>query len=299
MALVNKLKNFWREPLVHFILIGFALFLLFNFNNKQDDDAPNQIVVTAGQVAQLTAQFTRTWMRPPTEAELAGLIDSIVRDEVYYREALAMGLNENDPLIRRRMRMKLEFILEDLSAQNDPDDQILEMFLQQNADKFKVESRASFRQVYLNPDKRRDLEKDAAKILADLRTGGLPETLGDPTLLPEAFDSASRKEIARTFGNAFAKEIASLEPGDWTGPVYSGLGAHLVLVTESRKGHMPKLAEIHTQIENEYMAQRRQKMKDDAYRKLLEGYEVVVEAVIPENNNGKAMAATIPNETGP
>lgn len=297
--MVKKLKNFWREPLIHFILIGVSLFLLFNFTKEQDKDAPNRIVVTAGQVDQVTAQFSRTWMRPPTEAEIKGLIDSIVRDEVYYREALAMGLNENDPLIRRRMRMKLEFILEDLSAQNDPDDQILEMFLQQNADKFMVESRASFRQVYLNPDKRWDLEKDAAKILGDLRNGSVSETLGDPTLLPEAFYSVAYSEIARTFGNAFAKEIASLEPDKWTGPVYSGLGAHLVLVTESRKGHLPKLAEIRTRVENEYMAQRRQKMKDAAYRKLLEGYEVVVEAVIPENDKGKAMAATIPNEAGP
>ena len=111
-----SIKHLWREPLVHFLLIGAALFVLFDMTQEQGGEAPNRIVVSSGQVEQLAAQFKRTWMRPPTQDELAALVENHVREEVFYREALAMGLDQNDPLIRRRMRQKLEFILEDLSA---------------------------------------------------------------------------------------------------------------------------------------------------------------------------------------
>ncbi|MGD8702370.1 MAG: hypothetical protein PVH26_08020, partial [Desulfosarcina sp.] len=159
---------FWKEPLAHFLVIGAGLFLLFGVTRGPTPDSPRRIVVDAGQVAQLTAQFQRTWMRPPTDAELAGLIDNHVRNEVFYREALAMGLDQDDPLIRRRMRQKMEFILEDLSAASEPDEQALRLFLNENADRFRLEPQVAFHQVYLNPDKHGRLEARAAQVLEDL-----------------------------------------------------------------------------------------------------------------------------------
>ncbi len=120
------MKSLLREPLVHFILIGAVLFLLFNFTNGPAGDKPNRIVITPGQVEQMEAMFTRSRMRPPTEQEMDGLIESYLRDEIYYREALAMGLDKDDGLIRRRMRQKVEYILEDISAQADPTDEVSE-----------------------------------------------------------------------------------------------------------------------------------------------------------------------------
>lgn len=271
------MKKLWREPLVHFLVIGAGLFLAFDYSQGERAEAPNRIVVNASQVEQLAAQFERTWMRPPTEKERAGLVESYVRDEVYYREALAMGLDQNDPQVRRRMRLKLEFILEDLTAAEPPGDEVLRAFLQQHPEKFRIEPRLSFRQVYLNPGKRRDLATDAEKMLAELRAGVAPDTLGDPTLLPEEQTSVSQSVIARTFGETFAQEVAALEPGSWAGPLDSGLGMHLVLVTERREGRLPELLEIRGEVEREYLAQRRQELKDAAYRKLREGYEVIVE----------------------
>ena len=126
------MRKLWREPLVHFLVIGAGLFLAFGLTRDERDDATNRIVVDAAQVEQLAAQFRRTWLRPPTEQELAGLIESHVRDEVYYREALVMGLDQNDPQVRRRMRLKLEFLLEDLSAEEPPDDETLHAYLQRH-----------------------------------------------------------------------------------------------------------------------------------------------------------------------
>ena len=283
-------KKLLREPLVHFLLIGAVLFLVFDITRDESGDAPNRILVDRNQVQQLAAQFQRTWLRPPTEQELAGLVEGHVRDEVYYREALAMGLDQNDPQVRRRMRLKLEFILEDLSAEDPPGDEVLTAFLHENADRFEISPQLWFRQVYLNPDKRQDLAGDAGNLLEELADRADPETLGDPSMLPFDFPAAFRSEIARTFGAEFADRVVELDTGAWQGPIYSGLGAHLVLVTERREARLPELLEIRGQVEREYLAQRRQVLKDQAYQKLREGYEIIIEP--PAEAEDPAVATT-------
>jgi len=293
------MKKILHEPLLHFLLIGAALFLIFGLTRAPAGNAPNRIVVDAGQVELLTANFKRTWMRPPTETELAGLIENYVQTEVYYREALSIGLDQKDPLIRRRMRQKLEFILEDISAASEPSEQVLTDFLEQHADRFYLEPRVSFRQIYLNPDKRRDLEADASQVLADLQAGEAPQTLGDPTLMGYDFTMASQSMVRRSFGEAFGHEIFKLAPGQWSGPLFSGVGAHLVFISERREGRLPDLSEIRAQVESEWLARHRREQKARAYAKLLEGYEVVIEpAMTKEDGPGTAMAAT-PAEAGP
>jgi hypothetical protein len=291
------MRKLWREPLVHFLVIGAGLFLAFDLAQDERSDAPNRIVVDAKQVELLAVQFRRTWLRPPTEEELAGLIENHVRNEVYYREALAMGLDQNDPQVRRRMRLKLEFLLEDLTAEAPPGDEALHAYLQQHPDRFRIEPRLSFKQVYLNLDRRRDLAADAEQILADLQAGSAAETLGDPTMLPYELTAASQSEIARTFGETFAKEVIALEPGAWAGPLYSGLGAHLVRVTERREGGLPALTVVRAEVEREYLAQRRRELKDLAYQKLREGYEVIVEPEEAQANAGDPVAAVTEQET--
>jgi hypothetical protein len=282
-----------------FLIIGAALFVIFDLTQEPAETDANRIVVSEGVVEQLAAQFRRTWLRPPTEKELSGLIENHVRDEVYYREALAMGLDQNDRMVRQRMRQKLEFILEDLTAAESPGDDTLTDFLQENAERFQVLPRFSLQQIYLNPDKRQDLEADAAALLGDLRAGAEPETLGDQTLLPAALSDADHREIARVFGSAFADQMASLDTGVWVGPVYSGLGAHLVRVTERRDGRLPGLAEVRDKVETEYLAQRSQELKEQAYRRLREGYEVVIEPVaVPADATGAAVAETRPAPSG-
>jgi hypothetical protein len=157
----NKLVH---EPLMHFLLIGAAIFVFYGLTRDVASEAPNRIVVTQGQQEQLEANFNRTWLRAPTKDELAGLVDNYVREEVFYREAMAMGLDQDDPMVRRRMRMKLEFILEDLSAQTVADAD-LAAFLQKHPEKFRAESQLSFQQVYLDPKKRKDIEADAKELL--------------------------------------------------------------------------------------------------------------------------------------
>ena len=163
----SRLSRLWREPLLHFLLIGFALFLYYDMAGDNTEAPPKLIHIDRGQVQLLAKGFERTWSRPPQPAELEAMIENHVREEVFYREALALGLDQDDPLVKRRMRMKLEFLLEDLSAQ-DYDDAILDEYRLKNADRFRQDARLSFRQVYLNPEKRSDLDNDANNLLAQL-----------------------------------------------------------------------------------------------------------------------------------
>jgi hypothetical protein len=275
--MIQTFSRLLREPLLHFLFIGAALFLYYDIVGEGDGEAPpKRILVNSGQVAQLAANFERTRMRQPTQDELDAMIESHVREEIFYREAMAMGLDQNDPMVRRRMRMKLEFMLEDLSGQ-DASDEVLSDFLKQNPDRFRDEAQITFRQVYLDPDRRPDLENDAAQLLSRLNGGSDPEALGDRTLVPRNYQLAPQSVIARDFGDAFAREVASLPAGEWIGPVYSPFGAHLVKIDARIDTRLPELAEIRDEVLREYLAEKREQQKNLAYEKLREDYEVTVE----------------------
>ena len=276
--IVTFIKNVWREPLLHFLLIGAALFMFYGQTREPGSDAPKRIVITSGQVEQLAANFKRTWMRAATETEQASLIESYVRDEVFYREALAMGLDQSDPVVRQRMRSKLEFILEDLSS-TAVADEVLQAYLQEHPDKFRTQLQVSFQQVYLSPDAHSDLAAEAEIVLVSLNGGAAPESLGDPTLVPNSFTLAAQSEIERSLGERFGREVVELVPGDdWVGPVFSAFGGHLVKVSERVDARLPDLSEIRALVEREYLVERRIEIKDLAYAKLREGYDVTIEA---------------------
>lgn len=286
----EKIKRVLREPLVHFLLIGIGLFGLYSLIQPAVDDDLNRIVITSSQKDQITVQFSRTWMRSPTEDEFNALIKSYVRDEVYYREAIALGLDKDDMQIRQRMRQKLDFILEDLVVE-EVNDKTLLLFLQQHPEKFSQQKQTSFEQLFLNPDKHQDLAADAVIMLQSLRDGAFPQTLTDPTMLPYAYRLLTPSEIARQLGDKFALEVQALVPGVWSGPIYSGLGGHLVKITEQIPSSLPELAEVRSEVEREYHAQRRQQQKDIAYQKMLEGYEVVIEQTTTSNSDNKSITS--------
>jgi hypothetical protein len=276
--LMSRIKFLVREPLVHFLVIGVVLFVTFDLRQGDSGETENLILISSGQIEQFSAQFERTWLRSPTDAELAGLVEGYIRNEVYYREARAMGLDENDGIVRQRMRLKLEFLLEDLSVEAPPDDEQLAEFMRRHPDRFQIEPRISFTQIYLNPDKRQDMTADAAETLARLAGGGAPEVEGDRLMVDQTQTLASKYKITSVFGASFAEQLVALEPNGWIGPIFSGYGAHLVKVTEKQAGRFPELSEIRDEVARDYMVERRQELKDLTYARFREGYEVVVEA---------------------
>jgi len=270
-----------REPLLHFLLAGAALFILFRVLNGGDTGAPREIVISEARVEALAENFARTWMRPPTPEELRGLVDDYVAEEVFYREAIAMGLDRDDTVIRRRLRQKMEFISEDVAAAVGPTDAELQAYLDKHAEKFVEPPRLTCEQVFLSSENRGDAaRRDAERILAELTAGrgpANPQELGDPTLLPPAMEAAGLQEVANTFGTEFATQLDEAPVGQWAGPLQSGFGLHLVRVAARQSGTMPTLAEIRPIVAREWQAERRQETNAAFLSQLRAKYEVRIE----------------------
>ena len=286
-----QLKTLLKEPLLHFLAIGAAIFLWFQWSGAGSGPASSRIVLSAGQIEHLAAGYTKAWRRPPTEAELKGLIDDWVREEIAVREAMAAGLDRDDTVIRRRLRQKLEFLQEDAADTAAPTDAQLQAWLEANANTFRTEPRVSFRQVYFSKDKRGpSAETDAKSALAKLAKAGaeaMADKLGDATMLPPEFDGAARRDVVKTFGEDFAARIDNAEPGTWTGPIASSYGLHLVLVRSRTPGELPPLAAIRPAVERQYAADRRAQQLAAMYERLLSRYTVVIEKREPAPAAGK------------
>ena len=282
---------FFREPLVHFLLIGAGLFLLFGWRGgpaslPAGPSGPQSanIVVTPGDIQQMVATFTRTWQRPPTEEEAKGLVEEFVRNEIYYREAVAMGLDRDDAVIRRRMRQKMEFILEDITAQAEPTDEELLAYLKQHPDSYRIDPQIAFRHVYVNAARRgKNTGAEALEILAKLHAGADPGTAGDPFLLASEVPLSPMWDISKQFGERFSRKLLELKPGSWTGPVESGFGLHLVFVDKRVGGRLPELKAVRETVKRDWTFERQKELKDAAYAKLRERYVVIVETAKTDN----------------
>jgi hypothetical protein len=276
-----RLKSILAEPLLHFLAIGAALFLYFHFSGGGSGPGSTRIVVSPGQIAHLEAGFARTWSRPPSEMELKGLIDEWVREEIAVREAMAAGLDRDDTVMRRRLRQKLEFLIEDSAEAIPPTDEELKAWLARHADEYRTEPRVAFRQVFVSRERRgANAEADAAAILKRLTAAGPGariDDVGDATMLPTDFELAPMRDVDRAFGSGFTKQVDAMEPGHWNGPIRSGYGLHLVLVLDRVEGGLPSFEALRPVAAREVLAERRKRQLATMYDRLLEKYKVVVE----------------------
>ena len=267
-----------REPLCHFALIGGAMFVAYGvLAGPAADNA--EIVVTADRIASLRAQFsTMRGGRPPTDSELRGLIASYVRDEMLYREGLALGLDRDDPVVRARVRQKADILSDDALAA-EPTDEDLQAYLAAHQSEFDIPGRVSFEQIYFDPTTHSEsLETVAAGAREALRRGRAPDTVGDRTMLPRTMTQAMPAEIRSRFGEAFATEVAALTGEGWRGPVVSSFGAHLVRITWREPETRATLANARDVIAREWTRAHNAKTKEQFYRDLAKRYAVRVEA---------------------
>jgi hypothetical protein len=275
----------FREPLLHFLLLGGGIFVAHHLISARSADEPGKIIVSQGEIASMAVGFSRTWQRSPTREELEGLIRDRVREEVYCREAIAMGLANDDMIIRRRLRQKLEFVTDDVAALAEPTDAELSEYLRTHSDAFRSDSRFTFSQVYLDPEKHTGtLVQDAAQLLAQLKAQGDNadvSALGDSFLLANSFAEAAATEVAKQFGEKFAASLSKLAPGQWHGPVESGYGVHLIFLAQRTEGRVPELGEIQDSVKREWANARRLESNEKFYQSLLRRYVVVVEPLPP------------------
>ena len=275
------LLKIFREPLVHFLFFGGLLFLCFQWRGGGYGVTSNHIVITPGQIEHLAVGYARTWQKTPTEAELKGLIDEYVKDEIATREAIAMGLDRDDTIIRRRLRQKLEFLAEETIQQAPTTEADLKAWMTRHPEAFHSEPQIAFRQVYINASRRGPTARaDAEKLLAKVRAAGpnaSVDTLGDQTMLPAQQGLAPLFDAARTFGDDFAQALMRCDVGQWRGPIESSFGLHLVLVTQKISEAPQDLAAIRPQVEREVMLERKNKELQNLYDKLLYKYTVKIE----------------------
>jgi PPIC-type PPIASE domain len=279
-----------REPLVHFLLLGGMLFgAWYLFNDQPQVSDSNRIVIDEAQMASLAATFQRTWLRPPTREELLGLVQDRIKEEILYREALALGLDRDDQVIRRRLRQKMEFVSTDLTEPDPPTEAELQAYLDANMDRFQTTERLSFTQVYLKQD-----EQERATALLQRLAGHPPskldlDQLGDANLLPGAMQQADIHGLERVFGNDFAATLLAAPLGRWSGPYASPYGQHLVYVSERLPAREPPLGEVRTAVAREWLVEREREANERFYQALRKRY--TVEVAYPEPRAGESLAA--------
>lgn len=274
---MSWIRALLREPLFHFGLLALLIFA-FDHLLSAPSEGPQEglIVVSAPRIEHMIDVFERTWMRQPTEAELQALIDDHVIEEIFVRDAIALGLDRDDTVIRRRLRQKMEFLDDPMVEAVTPTDSELAAFLAGHPEQFAQDPRLSFEQVFLSPDKRGDaVIADATVILESLKAGST--TKGDPSLLPESMTSADLSEVGRSFGADFAELVATSPVGEWRGPIASAFGVHLVRLTHVEPGRLPALDEVRLEVAHEWTRARAVEMAEERIAAMRERYQVQIE----------------------
>ncbi len=270
----ESIRAVMREPLMHFLLAGAGLFLLFDVVSGPETTGDEQIIVTSGRIEHLATLFVKTWQRPPTDAELRGLIDSFILEEVLNREAVAIGLDQDDTIIRRRLKQKMEFLVDDFSAAN-PSDVDLQQFLDSDPERFRAEARISFEHVYLTDP----MAGEVATLLVALQSGEALDSnvMRLSGLLPRQFDDVSETNVAGQFGGEFSAALFTLDIGQWTGPVQSPFGTHLIRIDQIIAARVPLLDEIRVEVQREWLVDRRQAARATLYDQLHAKYVITIE----------------------
>lgn len=272
------MKKFLREPFLHFLLIGAALFLVFRVTGS-GEAREDVIIIDDSDLDRLINTWEMQWQRPPTKEEFSGLLQQHLRKEVYYREALKMRLDHNDEIVKRRLYQKLEFLMDDMAELTEPTEDELRDYYEANKEKYQVSDVLSYTSVYFNPDVRSDARADAERVLDQL-----PETVdrdystdeyGDASMLEAGYWNISRSALTRYMGTAFTDTVFQLEPGGWRGPLPSGYGWHLVYVFDRTPVESPEWEHVRSRVKTDFMYDRRNAYSDAVYEELQKNYEVV------------------------
>jgi peptidyl-prolyl cis-trans isomerase C len=283
----SRLRRWRREPLLHFLLLGLALFAVYSaLGSDPGQRGPgNRIELTEDDLRQLTVVWLAQGRPPPTPEQMRSLVESKVREEILYREALALGLDQGDTIVKRRLAQKMEFLAEDVSDLRESSRAELEAWFDQNTTRFALPPRASFRHLYFSPDRRGARARvDAAQALG--RLDGQPAdasdaaALADPFMFQEFYGDRTPEQLAKVFGPTFAQALFLLTPGAWQGPIASGYGWHLVWVESITPSRVPDFDEVEAEVTSGWVAEQRAEFKRQAFDAMRVRYEIVLPSTL-------------------
>jgi peptidyl-prolyl cis-trans isomerase C len=279
------IKRWLREPLLQFLLLGLLLFVAYAYmqRGRGGVESSKQIALSLDDLRTMDMYFESQWHRQPTPAEFQAMVEDKVREEVLYREGLAMGLDKDDEIVKRRMAQKMQFLAEDVASAHEPSTAELKAWFDKNSSKFALPSRYSFRHLYFSPDKRgKNAQEDAAKALAKI--AGQPEdsklavSSGDSFMFQDYYGDRTPDAIAKEFGPQFAVALEKLKPGSWQGPIESGYGWHLVYVDTVIPGRIPAFEEMEPDVKTAWLAEQKQQAWQKAYKEMRTKYTVLLPA---------------------
>ena len=302
----TRLRQFLREPLLHFLLIGLALFGLYAYLNRGriGIEPSKQIVLSLDELRMMDTYFESQWHRQPTPQEFQAMVEDKIREEVLYREGLAMGLDKDDTIVKRRLAQKVQFLAEDVAAAHEPSTTELQAWFDKNKEKFALPSRYSFRHLYFSPDKRgKNAQQDAAKALAKI--SGQPEntpmmaSTGDSFMFQDYYGDRTPIAIAKDFGPQFALALEKLKPASWQGPVESGYGWHLVFVDTVIPGRIPAFEEIEPDVKTAWLGEQKATAWQKAYAEMRAKYTVMLPAPPASSEVTKAPVSAPPRKQVP
>lgn len=277
----SRIRHVLREPLLHFLLLGLGLFLLHGWLVPSRSGTGEHIVITQGRIEQLTTGFALMKQRPPAADELKTLIDDAIREEIFYREAKAMGLDQDDTIVRRRLRQKLEFVSQDVTPVPEPTVAQLQAYLQDHPNEFRRETRYTFAQIYLDPQRHgQQIEADTTQMLATLQRAGSTadaSALGDTILLEHQFDGITASDVTRIFGATFEHAMRGTPTGQWLGPITSGYGVHLVRISHREDSRVAWLDEVRSEVRHQWLHDQRKAANERFYADLRKRYRVTIE----------------------
>jgi parvulin-like peptidyl-prolyl isomerase len=265
------MKKLLKEPLVHFLLIGLGLFFIYGLVNTKPDQ--NEIIIDDGLINEIAAKWELQRNRQPTLEELSGLVNEFVEQEVLYQEALAMNLDHNDEIVKRRLAQKMEFISDGLAESLQPTEDMLIKYFEANKDNYSKDPVYTMSHIYFSQDKRDDAYNDAQSALNSVSKEGL----GDPISLPKTYTDASAFAISRDYGTSFAKSLDTLEIGKWSGPINSGLGVHLVFIKEKKAGGLYTFEAVKDKVIVDYNFEASNDFKKELITTLLKGYKISID----------------------
>ena len=265
------MKKILKEPLLHFLLIGFGLFFIYGLVNTKPDQ--NEIIIDDGLINEIVAKWELQRNRQPTLEELSGLVNEFVEQEVLYQEALEMNLDHNDEIVKRRLSQKMEFISDGLAESLQPTEDMLKKYFEDKKDNYSKDPVYTMLQIYFSQDKRSDAYGDAKNALKSVSMEGL----GDPISLPKTYTNASAFAISRDYGTSFAINLDTLKVGKWTGPINSGLGVHLVFIKEKKAGGLYTFKEVKDKVIVDYNFEASNDFKKELIATLLKDYKINID----------------------
>ena len=280
------MKKILTSPIVYFFVLGFVVFGLHSFLNMEkraQEDDPFMVEITSADIGWLRSSWESRMQRKPTPLELKGLVDGYIREEILAREAQTMALDEGDTVIKRRLVQKLLFVFENVAEAIEPTDDELREYARENQEKYVIHEAVSFTHIYFNPDKRRDVDRDAESTLARLQTGKTSSeeafSLGDAIMLDSSYRQLTRDGVTRVLGGAFADALFALDGQGWQGPISSSFGLHVVRIDDRTDAIMPEFESVRERVRYDFMYDRKTEVVDEAYKSVKPRYTILVEGL--------------------